>query len=37
MQGGRVTGRLARSEATEERVLALAMAEDLTPATGADR
>ncbi len=37
MQGGRVTGRLPRSEATEERVLALAMAEDLTPATGADR
>jgi L-arabinose transport system ATP-binding protein len=36
MQGGRVTGELARAEATEERVLALAMAEDLT-ATGAKR
>jgi L-arabinose transport system ATP-binding protein len=28
MQGGRVTGRLSRAEATEERVLALAMAEE---------
>ena len=36
MQGGRVTGELPRAEATEERVLALAMAEDLT-ATGATR
>jgi len=36
MQGGRVTGALPRAEATEERVLALAMAEDLT-ATGATR
>jgi L-arabinose transport system ATP-binding protein len=30
MQGGRVTGQLDHSEATEERVLALAMAGDLT-------
>jgi L-arabinose transport system ATP-binding protein len=30
MQGGRVTGELNHSEATEERVLALAMAGDLT-------
>jgi L-arabinose transport system ATP-binding protein len=36
MQGGRVTGELARGEATEERILALAMADDLTgrPAAG---
>jgi L-arabinose transport system ATP-binding protein len=34
MQGGRVTGEVTRAEATEERVLALAMAEDLEP-TGA--
>lgn len=34
MQGGRVTGEITRAEATEERVLALAMAEDLS-ATGA--
>jgi ABC-type sugar transport system ATPase subunit len=30
MQSGRVTGELARAEATEEKVLALAMAEDLS-------
>jgi len=41
MQGGRVTGELGRAEATEERVLALAMAEagsnspENTGATGA--
>ena len=35
MQGGRVTGEVARAEATEERVLALAMAEDLNATTGA--
>ncbi|MET9698529.1 sugar ABC transporter ATP-binding protein [Streptomyces sp. NPDC006529] len=35
MQGGRITGELSRSEATEERVLALAMADDLTPGDGA--
>ena len=29
MQGGRITGELARAEATEERVLALAMADQL--------
>jgi L-arabinose transport system ATP-binding protein len=34
MQGGRVTGEVTRAEATEERVLALAMAEDLST-TGA--
>ena len=34
MQGGRVTGEVTRAEATEERVLALAMAEDRS-ATGA--
>ncbi|MEV6731114.1 MULTISPECIES: sugar ABC transporter ATP-binding protein [unclassified Streptomyces] len=35
MQGGRITGELDRSEATEEAVLALAMADDLTTtATG---
>ncbi|MET3986887.1 sugar ABC transporter ATP-binding protein [Streptomyces sp. PvR034] len=34
MQGGRITGELSRAEATEERVLALAMADDLTPAAG---
>ena len=34
MQGGRVTGEVTRAQATEERVLALAMAEDLS-ATGA--
>ncbi|MFI8277806.1 sugar ABC transporter ATP-binding protein [Streptomyces sp. NPDC085929] len=35
MQGGRITGALDRSEATEEAVLALAMADDLTTtATG---
>ena len=28
MQAGRITGELARSEATEERILALAMRED---------
>ncbi|MFE2286377.1 sugar ABC transporter ATP-binding protein [Streptomyces sp. NPDC059443] len=30
MQGGRITGELGRDEATEEAVLALAMADDLT-------
>ncbi|MGH3493279.1 MAG: ATP-binding cassette domain-containing protein, partial [Sciscionella sp.] len=30
MQGGRITGELTHTEATEERILALAMAEDLT-------
>ena len=34
MQGGRVTGEVTRAEATEERVLAMAMAEDLST-TGA--
>lgn len=34
MQGGRITGELDRAEATEEAVLALAMAEDLTTTTG---
>ncbi|WP_330328616.1 sugar ABC transporter ATP-binding protein [Streptomyces sp. NBC_00536] len=34
MQGGRITGELSRSEATEERILALAMADDLTPGDG---
>ncbi len=35
MQGGRITGALDRAEATEEAVLALAMADDLTTtATG---
>ncbi|TDT97461.1 monosaccharide ABC transporter ATP-binding protein (CUT2 family) [Streptomyces sp. 846.5] len=34
MQGGRVTGEVSRAQATEERVLALAMAEDLS-VTGA--
>ncbi|MFJ7203423.1 sugar ABC transporter ATP-binding protein [Streptomyces sp. NPDC098789] len=34
MQDGRITGELSRAEATEERVLALAMADDLTPAAG---
>jgi len=33
MQGGRVTGELSRQEATEEKVLALAMADDLTAET----
>jgi L-arabinose transport system ATP-binding protein len=36
MQGGRVTGEVTRAEATEERVLALAMAEDMS-ATGAQQ
>jgi L-arabinose transport system ATP-binding protein len=36
MQGGRVTGEVTRAEATEERVLALAMAEDMS-ATGVQR
>ncbi|MDH6133688.1 ABC-type sugar transport system ATPase subunit [Kitasatospora sp. MAA4] len=31
MQNGRITGRLDQSEATEEAILALAMADDLTP------
>jgi len=36
MQDGRLTGEVTRAEATEERVLALAMAEDLS-ATGAQQ
>jgi len=32
MQAGRITGELDRSEATEEKVLALAMAADLMTA-----
>ncbi|MFD8985337.1 sugar ABC transporter ATP-binding protein [Streptomyces sp. NPDC059564] len=35
MQGGRITGELDRAEATEEAVLALAMADDLTTTTAA--
>jgi L-arabinose transport system ATP-binding protein len=37
MQGGAITGRLTRAEATEERVLALAMAEERPPDRPADR
>ncbi|MFC8718079.1 ATP-binding cassette domain-containing protein, partial [Kitasatospora sp. NPDC057198] len=33
MQGGRITGELDRAQATEEAVLHLAMADDLTPRT----
>ncbi|NJL56793.1 ATP-binding cassette domain-containing protein [bacterium] len=36
MQNGRLSGELARAEATEERVLALAMAEDLSEARERD-
>lgn len=32
MQGGRITGELDRSEATEESILALAMADDIVGA-----
>ncbi|MFJ9210431.1 sugar ABC transporter ATP-binding protein [Streptomyces sp. NPDC102264] len=35
MQAGRITGELDRDEATEEALLALAMADDITPAPGA--
>lgn len=31
MQNGRITGELGRSEATEEAILGLAMADDLAP------
>ncbi|OKI18422.1 sugar ABC transporter ATP-binding protein [Streptomyces sp. CB03911] len=33
MQNGRITGQLSRAEATEEAILHLAMADDLTPST----
>jgi L-arabinose transport system ATP-binding protein len=33
MHGGRVSGRLSRADATEERVLALAMSENSTAAS----
>ncbi|MEV4617062.1 sugar ABC transporter ATP-binding protein [Kitasatospora sp. NPDC049258] len=35
MQGGRITGELDRAHASEEAILALAMADDLTPTPGA--
>jgi ABC-type sugar transport system ATPase subunit len=37
MQDGRVTGELPRSEATEEKILTLAISDDLTTAPGGQR